>query len=225
MIDYYNIIMIPARLGSQRLKQKNLETIHSKPILQIAAEKAKLIRGINEVWINSESNELGKIAEKVGAGYHKRPESLANNVATSEDFISEFLSKHTCDYLIQLHSIAPLLSVEEIQGFVNYLIEAQPDVLLSYEPVQIECVYKNNPVNFSLSQKTNSQELEPVKRISWSISAWKSESFLKARSVGDCATYYGKIDYFPISKMAAHVIKTKEDLEIARALFNVYNHQ
>ena len=53
-------ITIPDRLSSQRLKQNNLGTIHSKPILQIAAEKAKLIKGLDQVWINSKSSELGK---------------------------------------------------------------------------------------------------------------------------------------------------------------------
>ena len=215
--------MIPARLGSQRLKHKNLEKINGKPLLQLAAEKAKRVRGVSEVWVNTESDILGKIAKQVGVGYHKRPSALANNQATSEDFVNEFLQQHACDYVVQLHSICPLITVEEIQGFVNYLSSNKPEILLSCEDIQLECVYNSEPVNFSFNQKTNSQDLAPIKRISWSICAWNRELFLEAYEFGKCATYSHKIDYFPLSKMSAHVIKTQEDLDIAKALYELYN--
>lgn len=217
------IIMIPARLGSQRLKQKNLESIQGKSILQIAAEKAKSIGGISEVWVNTESDLLGEVARNVGVGYHKRPSELANNQATSEDFVYEFLNKHQCDYVVQLHSICPLITTSEIQGFVDYLSDKQPDILLSCEEIQLECVFKTDPVNFSFSEKTNSQDLVPLKRIGWSISAWQRKNYIEAYESGKCATYSHPVDYYPLSKMSAHVIKTKEDLAIARALFGIYN--
>ena len=58
--------------------------------------------------------------------------------------------------------------------------------------------------------KTNSQELEPVERVSWSITGWKRQTYLEAinKNVWQ-ATYYGKIGTFPVGRMAGHVIKNE----------------
>lgn len=214
--------MIPARMGSQRLKRKNLEKIGGYSLLELAVMKAKQVLSSSEIWVNTESDELGSVAKKLDVRYHKRPDNLADNNATSEDFIYEFLMKNECEYVVQIHSIAPLLTVGEIKKYFDHIKKYSPDILLCYEPVQIECVLGEKPVNFSFNSKTNSQDLEPVKRISWSICAWRRSSFISAYENGKCATYYGNISYFPLSSLAAHVIKTKNDIEIARKLFD-YN--
>ena len=81
------------------------------------------------------------------------------------------------------------------------------------------------PVNFSFDQKTNSQELSPVQRISWSLSAWRREAFLSARTAGGCATYAGRVGFHELGPMAAHVIKTQEDLDIAEALLPIVERE
>ncbi len=78
---------------------------------------------------------------------HRRPEALGNNQATSEQFVAEFLQTHDCDFLVQVHSIAPLLTVAEIREFVAVLARDEHDCLLSTDPVQIECAYRGQPVN------------------------------------------------------------------------------
>ena len=103
-------------------------------------------------------------------------------------------------------------------SFVKFLSTSNADAVLSYEPVQIECALAGKPVNFKFTEKTNSQDLEPMQRISWSITAWRRSTFLDAVSKRICATYGGKVAFFPVSPLAGHVIKTELDLKIAEAL-------
>jgi len=217
------IAMIPARLGSQRLKQKNLQPLNGVPLISHAIRKAKLSGMFDEIWVNSEADVFGEIAKDEGVNFHKRPDELADNNATSEDFVYEFLKSHECDFVVQVHSIAPLLTVEDTKSFVTELKKEKTDVLLSVEDVQIECAYQNKPINFTYSEKTNSQELDPIQRITWSITGWKRDSYLKAYESKQCATYAGEVGYFPINKLAAHIIKTQDDLDIAEALYSVVN--
>ena len=217
------LCMIPARLGSQRLKKKNLLNLSGKTLIEHAIEKALLSNVFDEVWVNSESDLIGSFAIKHGVGFHKRPEALANNIATSEDFIYEFLKKHECEFVIQLHSIAPLLTSKDIIDFVNYIENNDFDVLLGVENIQLECLYENNPINFNYISKTNSQDLRPVQKISWSISAWKRSTYIKAYEEKKCATFSGKVGSFPLNKLASHVIKTEEDFQITVALHNFLN--
>jgi CMP-N-acetylneuraminic acid synthetase len=217
------IAMIPARLGSQRLKQKNLQPLKGIPLISHAIRKAKASDMFDEIWVNSEADAFATIAKDEGVYFHKRPEELANNTATSEDFIYEFLKTHECDFVVQVHSIAPLLTVEDTVNFVTELKRANTDVLLSVEDVQIECAYQNKPINFTYDKKTNSQDLAPIQRITWSITGWKRSIYIQAFEAKQCATYSGKVAYFPIGKLASHIIKTQADLDIAEALYSVVN--
>ncbi len=211
--------MIPVRMGSQRLKKKNLRELNGVPLITRAIRKCIAAGVFDEIWVNSEHPAFGEIAAREEAKFHLRPKYLGDNQSTSEQYIAEFLKKHECDYLFQVHSIAPLLTIKEIQEFVDKLVNSDKDVLLAYEPVQIECAINNKPINFNFNEKTNSQDLKPVQRISWSITGWKRASYLEAVKKGKCATYYGEVGFSPISKLAANVIKTEQDLKIAEALF------
>ena len=212
------LAMIPARMGSQRLKQKNLRELAGVPLITRAIRKCQVAGVFDAIWVNSEHPAFGEIAAAEGVGFHQRPEAVANNQATSEHFVAEFLQAHECDFVVQVHSIAPLLTVEEIRSFVEVLKRDEVECLLSAERVQIECAYQGRPMNFTFSEKTNSQDLEPVDLISWSITGWRRSTFLDAVSRGECATYSGRIGFFPVSPLAGHVIKTERDLQVAEAL-------
>lgn len=209
------IAMIPARMGSQRLKQKNLREIGGIPLITRAIRRCKAAGVFDEIWVNSEHPAFGEIAKEEGVLFHQRPAALASNTATSEDFIYEFLKAHACDMVFQVHSIAPLLREDTIRDFVTAMEESDNDVLLSCVLEQIECAMAGEPVNFTYERKQNSQELEPIQRVTWSITGWRSAPYIQAYEAKKCATYAGKVGFFPVDRMAGHIIKYEEDLIIA----------
>ena len=81
------------------------------------AIKAKELNIFSDVIVNSESDEIGNIVKDFNITFYKRPEALANDEATSEQFVYDFMKNNNCDYLIQLHSIAPLINEKEIVDF------------------------------------------------------------------------------------------------------------
>jgi CMP-N-acetylneuraminic acid synthetase len=212
------IALIPARMGSQRLPKKNLRQLAGVPLITRAVRKCKQAGCFDAIWVNSEHPEFGDIARDEGVNFHLRPSELGDNQATSEQYIAEFLDKVPCEYVIQVHSIAPLLTVESVRNFVLDLEKNRWDCLLSVENIQLECVYQERPVNFNYKAKTNSQDLTPVQKISWSISGWRSSVFLQAVKAGRCATYAGKLGYHTVNNLAGLVIKTENDLLVAEAL-------
>lgn len=212
------VAMIPARMGSQRLKKKNLRTLGGVPLITRAIRKCQATGVFDEIWVNAEHPAFGEIAAEEGVGFHRRPDELANDRATSEEFVDEFLRHHPCDHLFQVHSIAPLLSADEVKTFVAAKLGQGVDVLLSVVEEQIECAYRGQPVNFRLDEKTNSQELDPIQRVTWSITGWTPTPYLAARDAGRCATYAGSVGYQAISRLAGHIIKTEDDLRLAEAL-------
>jgi CMP-N-acetylneuraminic acid synthetase len=216
-----HIAMIPARMGSQRLPKKNLAPLAGVPLIVHAIRKCLNTGLFDEVWVNSEHPDFGPIAEAEGAKFHQRPEQLGDNNATSEQFITEFLKAHDCTVLYQVHSIAPLLTQADLTAFVEEMRKDECDALMSVVDENLECVFKGEPVNFTFAEKTNSQDLVPIQRIVWAATAWRRETFLAAAEAGPCATYSGRVGYFPVGRMAGHVIKTQEDLDVATALYPI----
>ena len=212
------IAMIPARMGSQRLVKKNLRKLNGVTLIERAIQKCLSSNVFDEIWVNSEDIAFQKYAEINAVNFHKRKKALGSDQATSEDYISEFLEHVQCSQLVQVHSIAPLLTAKSLKSFVEYFQSSKDDVLLSCTNEQIECSFESSPINFQFSSKTNSQELKPVQRVTWSVTGWRRETFLQAIKKGKCATYYGKVGYFPLNRLSGHIIKTKEDLLIAEAL-------
>ena len=58
------ICMIPARLGSQRVKKKNLRLIDNKPLIQYIIESVNKCKIFDSIYLNSESDIFKKIAKK-----------------------------------------------------------------------------------------------------------------------------------------------------------------
>ncbi|GHC06818.1 cytidylyltransferase domain-containing protein [Cerasicoccus arenae] len=216
-----NIAIIPARMGSQRLARKNLRELGGVPLIVRAIRKCVAAGCFDEIWVNSEHPDFEPIAGAEGAFFHRRPSELGSNTATSEQYIAEFLGKHECERVYQVHSIAPFVTVEDLRRFVAFATESDYDCVLSTEDIQIECLYRGEPVNFTYAEKTNSQDLLPVQRVSWSITGWRRSAYLGAIEAGKCATYAGKVGYFALNKLASHVIKTEADLRFAEALLTI----
>ena len=216
------IAMIPARLGSQRLKKKNLEFFGDKTLIEHAIHRCKSAEIFDEIYINSESDIFESIAKKFGVNFYQRSNHLSTHSSTSEEFVEDFLRNVECESLFQVHSITPLLTGKEIRKFTKFCIENPSfNTVLSCIEDQIEVAFQNSPVNFSIEEKTNSQDLTPTQRITWSITKWDSKKYISAKDNGSIGTYSGKVGYFKVGLYSGLAIKTKFDLQVANELRKV----
>ena len=68
------IAMIPARLGSERIKKKNLRLINGKPLISYIVDVALKSEIFDEIYINSEAEIFSEIAASHGVKFYRRPE-------------------------------------------------------------------------------------------------------------------------------------------------------
>ena len=61
------IAIIPARSGSERIKNKNLIKINGNPLIGIAIKNAIKTKLFSKVIISTDSNKYYRIAQKYGA--------------------------------------------------------------------------------------------------------------------------------------------------------------
>jgi len=217
------VCMIPARLGSQRIKQKNLKILNGKKLIEHIIDTAKKINLFNEIYINSESLIFKDIAKEKQIKFYKRKKILASNTALNDDFALDFFNNIDCDVMIQLLPTAPLLSSETIEKFINYFIEHKLDTLISTKIIRIECIYKKKPINFISKKKTPpSQDLEPIRAYACGVMGWRKKKFIQNMKDFDCAYHgpTGKTSYFDIPDIESVDIDYEHDFKIAESIIN-----
>lgn len=218
------IAMIPARLGSKRIPRKNIRFMGEKPLIQYALELALQCGRFDGVWMNSESDALGAFAESLGASFHKRPEELAGDKATNREFTYEFLSRHECDYVVMVNPTSPLLRLETLQKFCDFVSQNDFDTVMSTCVEKAEIFFDGKPLTFSLTEKINSQDLPPIEKIVWALTAWKRHSFLECQDRGANPVFAGKLGTFPIPKDESCDLDELEDWRNAEGLVYARNH-
>ncbi len=218
MKDYKIIAMIPARLGSKRIPKKNIRYMGDKALIQYPIDLALRSGAFESVWVNTESKELGKVIQTMGAQFHERPKELAGDTATNREFTYEFLEKHPCDYVVMVNTTSPLLRQETLDKFMEYVKENDFDTVLSVVSEKEETFYQDKPLNFSLQEKVNSQLLEPVEKIVWAMTAWKRKTFMRLQEEGKNPVFGGKIGKFAIPKDESCDLDTEEDWRIAEGI-------
>ena len=212
------IAMIPARMGSKRIPKKNIRYMCGKPLINYPIDLCTNSGKFDSVWINTESEWLGKYAESQGISFHKRPPELANDTATNRDFVYQFLKEHDCDYVIMVNPTSPLLRKDTLCGFIDFVNRHDYDTVLSILSLKEETFFEGKPLNFSLSEKVNSQKLTPIETIVWSLTAWKRSSFIKNQENGFNPVFGGTIGKYVIPKDESCDLDEEEDWRIAEGI-------
>jgi CMP-N-acetylneuraminic acid synthetase/quercetin dioxygenase-like cupin family protein len=213
--------MIPARLGSTRVKNKNLRLIDGIPLIQYIVNAAKGSILLDEVYINSESTKFKGIAKKSGIKFYQRPEELSSDTATNDDFALDFIDNVECDILIQLLATSPFVTTDEIDSFIKAMLDGDFETMISVSNVQIECVYKNKPINFNQREQTPpSQLLEPIKSYACSLMGWDVSRFKENIDKFNSAYHGGDglIGLYELKGYSTIDIDNEEDFLLAEAI-------
>lgn len=218
--------MIPARLGSKRVKNKNLRLINGKPLIQYIVDTARGSGFFDEIYLNSESLEFEGIAKKSGIKFYQRDKALASDSATNDDFSLDFINSVDCDVLVQLLPTSPFITTRDVDGFVQAMLDENFETMISVTNVQIECVYKGNSINFEQKEKTlPSQSLSPVQAYACGLMAWDCKKF-KANMGKYGAAYHGgdgKTGFYELKGYSTIDIDNEEDFMIAEAIVTALN--
>lgn len=203
-------IIIPSRYASTRLHAKPLIEVGGKPIIQWVYEKAKRVKGADEVIVATDHEAIYNCVKSFGGDV----EMTKVDHKCGSDRIAEVAERHEdFDYIINLQGDEPMITPESIDGVISALKESDADIstLLreikdpkeAENPNLVKCVKDNN--GFAL---------------------YFSRSKIPFERNENEAVYYGHIglygykrdSLFKMTKLPQTMLEKTESLEQLRAL-------
>ena len=174
------ICMIPARLGSTRIKDKAIRILGDRPLVQYAIDVAKTVFDTKEIYIDASEPIFKNIAKDNNVQFYERPAYLSEGNVTSNDFIHDFLvNGPKCDSIIQLNITSPFITNKSLVETIR-LLNNGTDVVHSVKPIYAEAVFKNSLVNFDQRKGMGkSQDLTPVHVFTSGIMGFNVKTYLK----------------------------------------------
>lgn len=211
--------MIPARYGSKRVKQKNLRVMGGKPLIYYAIEAAKSAKTLKEVYVNTESDVIGRIAVDNGVKYYKRNPLLSTDTSTLDEFNYDFIKGTKADILVLINPACPLIETVDINNVVKYFLENDHDTVITVLEERLQAFCNGKPINFDInSMLPKTQDIYPIQICIWAVCVWRAKTFLESFEKKGYAVFSGKIGFYPLSFLKSIKISTEEDFLLAERL-------
>lgn len=115
------VAFVPAKGSSARIDNKNLRLMDGKPLFLHTLEKLLLCDFIDEVYLDTESEDVIEAASEVGCKIMRRDPTLASNKTDGNRlFLNEV--RHTeADIYIQVLGTSPFIEIETLRRGVEML--------------------------------------------------------------------------------------------------------
>jgi CMP-N,N'-diacetyllegionaminic acid synthase len=164
-----NLIMIPARAGSQRIPNKNLINLNGKPLIYYTINECKKIKKYADIYVSSDSDKILKYCKKFKfLSTKKRSKKLSSNKSNMNDVVQDlilYLEKKNKRYknFILLQPTSPLRKFKEIISCINIFKKKKLKSLVTISNLMEKSneiiIKKNNKWKYLFKNKNNHLDL------------------------------------------------------------------
>jgi CMP-N-acetylneuraminic acid synthetase len=225
-----SLVIIPARGGSQRIKEKNIVDFYGKPLIIYSLDAAKRSNLFDIIHVSTDSEKIKLISDDfLGYSNFRRDLQFAGDNAeilpVLRWVVEEFIKRgREFDDVCMLFPTAPLiLPIDLIEAYKIFLAENRrlPVVAVAKYPVPIEWAYTPEVTSSELVRTFSheltgvmSQKLAPKFYDAGAFAFFETKQLLDE----DCDIGSNLIGY-KLPRHRAVDIDTPEDLEFAKLLF------
>ena len=126
-------VIIPARFGSKRLKNKNLKNIWGKPMIYWCVKAAKKSNYVKQILVSSENDKILRYSKKLGVMCIKRPKELAKDHVFKIDVIRHAVKnlKKKPTLVISLQPNSPDILSSDLDRGIEKLIKYNLNEVIS----------------------------------------------------------------------------------------------
>ena len=130
------VAIILARGGSKGISRKNIIDFCGKPLIVWTIEQVQQAKGIDSIWVSSDSEEILSISQSCGVETIHRPADISSDFATSESawfHALEIIERKSgiADIIIAPQVTSPLRESEDIERGLRDFQEQKCDSMFS----------------------------------------------------------------------------------------------
>ncbi len=218
------IAIIPARGGSKGIPGKNLIPINGKPLIAWSINHALSSSLVDEVWVSSDSQEILKFSESIGAKTITRPLEISGDNASSESaWIDAIIQIQKMDenigLVVGMQATSPIRNQKDIDNAIVQYRQEGLDTLFSgniLDDMNYWSINDNGDlysVNYDYQNRKRRQELQEKFLENGSFYIFTSEGVLSNNN-----RLHGKIGCYLMDKKTMFQIDEMEDIEICEAI-------
>jgi len=215
-----NFAIVPARSGSRRILNKNLQDICGKPLLYWTLKAATEAECIHKIFVSTDSYEYIKIIEGLIALYgfkntYAIPRKAEHSTARSqlEEFILPLLQTNECSNVFILQPTSPVRLPDTIDNAYKHFRETKADSLVTTYEMK-DFIWKDGKPNYNVDKRPRSQEYKSDLCFeSGSVYITKYKTFLEHHN-----RLGGKIETFPLQPEEVFQIDDPLDFVICAAI-------
>lgn len=119
------VAVIPARIGSKRIKNKNIRIFFGKPIIYYSIKIARSCGLFKDIFVSTDSEKIKKICLNLGVKIISRPKKLALDHISTLDVINHaariIIKKYRYKYLCCIYPCTPLLTFNILNKAFKYI--------------------------------------------------------------------------------------------------------
>lgn len=119
------LIIIPARKGSKRVKNKNIRIVNKKPLIYWTIKYAKKYINNEDIVVSSDSKKIHDISVKEGVQFISRPKKISRDNSeiyfTIFDVLQKIKNRSKYKYIILLQPTSPLRPKKIISNSIRLI--------------------------------------------------------------------------------------------------------
>ncbi len=207
------VAVIPVRSGSTRVPKKGFRNFCGTTLLDCKIESLKQVDDLH-VIVSTDSVDAMNIARKHGVAVHKREKFYASSKCTGSEFFVNLAESIDSEILVYSPPTSPFVKPETVNKAINTYFEEECDSVSTVFPVKHHMWLNGKPINYSISDSPNSQDLPDIQKITYGICINSNKNIVKCKNVVGNRPYL-----LQLQEIEAVDIDTMLDFQFAEFLY------
>lgn len=202
------VAFVPAKGTSERIKNKNMQILDGEYLFKRKLRQLLECKEIDEVWLDTESNEMHDLTSDLPIKHHYRDPKLANNQTDGHAMFANESRITDADIVVQVLCTAPFIDKDVIDPALKQLKESNATSTVAVSNQKLYLWENNKPAYGNTIP--NSVDL-PNHTIE-AMSFYAVKTFNKSIST----RYTDNVILYPVTPLQLIDINNQEDLDLAR---------
>ncbi|MGM8362814.1 acylneuraminate cytidylyltransferase family protein [Flavobacterium sp. ARAG 55.4] len=176
--------VIPIRKGSQRVINKNLRPFAGSDLLTIKINNLKKVKGIDDIVVNTDSEDAIEIAINLGVNFHRREDYYASSECTGSDFFEHLGNVTETEIFAYCPVTSPFVKIETMEEAIkDFYNDVNHDCLSTVSVVKEFLWLDGKAVNYDPENAPNSQNLPNIEALNFGFTLVRREDLIKNRNI------------------------------------------